>query len=334
MTQAIFAALALLIAISCSRQVQYPRAPVPGPIRHSSVHQAMQHQVMNAVTAGEGDLEVQALRKAVLADPANLPARMDLAERYAQMGFPELAAEHYRLAASHHPESAEIHVNLARHLRARDMGVEAAGLLDTFLARRSDPLPEAHAWAGILHDELGQLAVGESEHRRAISESEAPLDFLHNNLGYNLLLQGRSGEAVREFRRALELAPRSEIARNNLGVALTTGNGSGDERSGDPTQAVKHWQSVGGPSVAHSNLAAVLIEQGRYAEARREINIALGYKPDNVVALHNLALVSQLDGQPAVLPLNRAPSFWKKFGMIVGGGRKDASPPATVAAAR
>lgn len=284
---------------------------------------------MNALNAGEGDLEVQALRKAVLNDPANLAARMDLAQRYASMGFPELAAEHYRLAADHHPDDPEIQINLARHLRTHDMTVEAARLLDTFLARRSDPMPDVHAWAGILHDELGQLAVGETEHRRAIKESESPQSLLHNNLGYNLLLQGRSDEAVSEFRRALELSPHSEFARNNLGVALT-----GDRVPGDTVEAVKYWQSVGGPSTAHSNMAAVLIEQGRYADARKEINIALGYRPDNPAALHNLALVSQLDGQPAALPLNRTPSFWKKFGMMVGGGRKGANPPATLAAGR
>ena len=81
-------------------------------------------------------------------------------------------------------------------------------------------------------------------------------------------------------------------------------------------------------------MAAVLIEQGRFADARREINIALGYKPDNPAALHNLALVSQLDGQPAALPLNRPPSFMRKFGMIFSGGRKGANPPTALAAAR
>jgi tetratricopeptide (TPR) repeat protein len=321
MTRPALALAAILLSSACSRQVQYARAPQvpPNPIR-----QTMERQILNALNAGEGDLEIQAMRQAVLANPANLDARTRLAERYAQMGFPEVAVEHYRLAASHHPDDPEVHVNLARQLRARDMGVEAAKLLDGFLARRADKLPEAHAWAGILHDELGQLAVGESQHRQAIRESEEPRDYLHNNLGYNLLLQGRSDEAAREFRLALDLAPRSEVARNNLGVAIA-GNG---------LEAVKHWQSVGGPSTAHNNMAAVLIEQGRLAEARKEINIALGYRPDNPAALHNLALVSQLDGLPATLPLNHPPSFWRKFGMMFSGGRSQANPPAAQSAAR
>jgi Flp pilus assembly protein TadD len=39
---------------------------------------------------------------------------------------------------------------------------------------------------------------------------------LHNNLGYNLTLQGKRGEAAAEFHRALAIDGNSEIARNNL----------------------------------------------------------------------------------------------------------------------
>lgn len=308
-----FLLLSLLLSLSCARQVpsaHMPKVP-PHPVR-----QAMERHVANAVDAGDGDLEVQALRRAVLEHPKDVNARTDLASRYLKMGFPELAAEHYRLAAGY-AEDPEVYVTVARGLRAAGMATEAVRLLDKFLAGTPDSPPAARAWSGILHDEVGELAVGESEHRRAIADSTAPRDYLYNNLGYNLLLQGRSNEAEAEFRRALELSPRSEISRNNLGLAL----GSSDE-------AVQHWQSVSGPAAAHNNMAAVHIEQGRYPEARRELNLSLGYDPGNDAALHNLALVSQLDGLPAVLPLNRSVSRWKKFGMIFGG-RRNSNPVAS-----
>jgi hypothetical protein len=44
-----------------------------------------------------------------------------------------------------------------------------------------------------------------------------------------------------------------------------------------PTEAVLHLQSISDPATAHSNLAAMLIEQGKYADARKELDLALGY---------------------------------------------------------
>ncbi len=307
------------LGTSCAREAARAKAPVPNPVR-----QTLGKHVENALDAGDGDIESTGLRQAVVANPKDFRSRTALAQRYAKLGFPELAVEHYRLAATLEPDDPAVQIELARQLRANGMNAEAARLLDAFLAARDGVFSEVHAWAGIVHDEAGELAVGETEHRKAIAAAETPEDSLHNNLGYNLLLQGRSPEAQAEFRKALELSPRSEIARNNLGMAL--GAGSPD--------SVAHWQSVLGPSAAHNNMAAALIEQSRYPEARKELNIALGYKPDNSAALHNLALVSRLDGQPAVLPFSRPPGSWKGLGWIFKGGRRDSRQAAPVRAAR
>lgn len=315
----------LLLAISCSqRQTARVAAPKPAVAAQHPIRQTLRRQVAQAVDAGDGDLQIAALRKTVGTDPKNLAARKQLAAKYAAAGFPELALDHYRIAAAQFPEDPALRIEVAKQLRVLDMPGEGARLLDVFLAGRASAPAEVHAWAGILHDESGELAVGETEHRRAIERSSEPREYLHNNLGYNLMLQGRSGDAQREFRRALEIAPRSEIARNNLAESL-----------GESKEALTHWQSILGPSAAHNNLAAVLIEKGQYQEARKEINIALGYKPDNAAALHNLALVSQLDGQPAILPMNRATvSAWRKFTGAIKGEKPDAKPAAPIRAAR
>src|SRR5438445_335406 len=84
-------------------------------------------------------------------------------------------------------------------------------------------------------------AVGEEAHRAALALG-TKLDSLHNNLGYNLLMQGRSKEAAEEFGEALKLRPDSEVARNNLGIALAA----------TPQEALLHWQSVSDPATAHS----------------------------------------------------------------------------------
>lgn len=57
------------------------------------------------------------------------------------------------------------------------------------------------------------------------------------------------------------------------------------------------------PASAHNNLAAALIEQGRYLDARGQLDIALGYNRRHPAALNNLKLVSELDGRPAEVHL-------------------------------
>jgi Flp pilus assembly protein TadD len=117
-------------------------------------------------------------------------------------------------------------------------------------------------------------------------------------------MQKRYSEAAFEFRQALKVRPDSEVARNNLGMALASTPGE---------QAVLHWQSISDPATAHSNMAAMLIEQGRYAEARKELDLALGYNKSHSAALNNLKLVSELDGKPAVIPLKPVRTKWGKF---------------------
>ena len=50
-------------------------------------------------------------------------------------------------------------------------------------------------------------------------------------------------------------------------------------------QAISNWQTASDPATAHSNLAAVWIEKGNYAEARKELVIALGYNRTHPAAL-------------------------------------------------
>src|SRR5205085_11014193 len=122
--------------------------------------------------------------------------------------------------------------------------------------------PEYASWLGVLRDESGQLQAGETAHRQAI-EIDAAADYLHNNLGYNPLMQGKNGEAAAEFREALKRNPASLVARNNLGMALARQDAS--------REAVANWQSVSDPATAHNNLAAGWMEKRNYVAARAEL---------------------------------------------------------------
>ena len=104
---------------------------------------------------------------------------------------------------------------------------------------------------------------------------------------------------------------RPRDSRNILWQRAAFGGNGGV--AAEDVDAVLHWQSISDPATAHSNMAALLIEQARYAEARKELDLALGYNRNHAAALSNLKLVSELDGKPAVIPIKPIRTKWGKF---------------------
>ncbi|MGH9675076.1 MAG: hypothetical protein ACRD44_18035, partial [Bryobacteraceae bacterium] len=98
------AAVAAMLSACSQRQPPGPSAGVP------AVTATMQRQVLNAIDAGDGDLRVRQLRHKMALAPREIGVRKELARRYQELGCPELAVEHYRLACVEFPDSAELHV--------------------------------------------------------------------------------------------------------------------------------------------------------------------------------------------------------------------------------
>jgi tetratricopeptide (TPR) repeat protein len=284
---------AIVLLASCAHQSQTAAVKTP------PAPSAMQRQVLNAVDAGDGDIELKTLRARIIAEPANLNARLELGKAYEQRGYPELAIDHYRWATEHSPESAEAQLVLARALDFAGYLDQGIASLSAFLKDHPQDGPTLYSWLGIMRDDASDWKGSEQAYREAMSKSKEDRDYLHNNLGYALLKQGENEKAAAEFRAALKLNPHSEIARGNLGLALAPAS---------PKEAIVNWQSMNDPASAHSNMAAVLIEQGKYSEARKELEVALQYNRKNSAALANLELLSGLDGKPAALPLFTKPA--------------------------
>jgi Flp pilus assembly protein TadD len=296
MRRVLFAVAAPLLISSCAQHNQSAAVKTP------STPSVMDRQIRNAVDAGDGDAELRMLRARVIDSPASLSARLELGQAYERRGYPELALDHYRWATEHSPESADAHLMLARALDHTDHSAEAIALLEGFLKTHPQTGPTLYSWLGIMRDDAGDWKGSEEAYREAMAKASEDHDYLHNNLGYSLLRQGQNEKAAAEFRSALKLNPRSEIARDNLGVAL----------SANPKEAILNWQSLNEPATAHSNMAAVLIEQGKYAEARQELQIALQYNQSNPAALKNLELLSSLDGKPATIPTVTPTTRWSR----------------------
>ena len=275
----------------------------------------MVRQAQNAVEAGDGDLELRRLRQFLAANPKNPDARVLLARYYEGRGLPDLALEHYRLAATQFPESPAIAIAFAKTLRAMGNPAEGARTLQEFAARQSRANADVLSLEAILEDEQGQHAAAETAHRAAIAAAPDQSG-LHNNLGYNLLSQGRTDAAIEEFRRAIEFDPKSDIAHNNLAGALARSSSAANDTS---REAVSEWRRSTGEAEAHNNMAAVLIEQGRFDEARAELAQALSIDPSLGAAMSNLRLVAERDGRPVTLPARasntRKPrvSLWAKI---------------------
>ena len=287
-----------LLLGGCASKNRVSRVTVPA----HSLQPVMRRQVLNAVDAGEGNPRVRNLRERMAEKPKNVRLRLELAAEYSRTGYPELELEHLRLAVERFPESEAAVVALSRALLRVKRAGEAEKRLNEFLAKRDKPSANVLSWAGIVQDELGKWKDGEPLHRRAV-ELAPGRDALHNNLGYNLLMQGRKGDAAEEFRRALDLNPSSETARNNLGLSL------GDQ----PEAAITQFRQTADLAVAHNNLAAYLYEKGDVAGARKELELALEYRKDSPKILENLRNLAALDGMPIQMPRTEQHSFWRTF---------------------
>ncbi|MBI2687103.1 MAG: tetratricopeptide repeat protein [Acidobacteria bacterium] len=298
MRMAMTAVAAGVLLGGCASKAKTSRVTVPA----NSIQPVMQRQVLNAVDAGEGNPRIRALREKIAEEPQNVRARVELAEEYQKAGYAELELEHLRLALERFPESEPAVIALARSLVRVDRAQEAAMHLRSFLVKTEKPSANLLSWTGIANDEQGKFKEGEPFHRQALEKAPSR-DQLHNNLGYNLLMQGRKSEAAEEFRRALELNPASETARNNLGLAL------GDQ----PAAAISQFRQASDIAVAHNNLAAYLYEKGDVAGARKELELALEYRKDMPQILDNLRKISAVDGVPIRMPQKERHSFWQTF---------------------
>jgi Flp pilus assembly protein TadD len=225
---AALAGIAMLCA-SCAH-----RTPVTAS---TGVGATLGKHIQNAIDAGDGDLEVRAMRQRLAANADDLDARLALARRYAQRGLPDLALEHYRLAAARFPDSAPVALGVAKMLRELSQQEAALQSLQAFLAAHPNASWEALSLQGILFDERGKYTEAETSHRAALA-LDANRSALHNNLGYNLTLQGKRDAAIAEFHRALELDATSDYAKNNLAM-LEAMNGKGVNG-----QSVNLWKRV------------------------------------------------------------------------------------------
>lgn len=116
---------------------------------------------------------------------------------------------------------------------------------------------------------------------------------VHYNLGLALQSQGKRIEAIREYRKTLEIDNSHAEAHNNLAAALAA--------SDELDDAIDHFRRVVElkPDYAegHCNLGNALSSQSRFDEAIGHYRRAIELKIDYAKAYNNLAVALKQTGQ-------------------------------------
>jgi tetratricopeptide (TPR) repeat protein len=115
----------------------------------------------------------------------------------------------------------------------------------------------------------------------------------YNNLGFYLSGQGRSAEAMENYRLSLKINPAYEDALNNLGYAL-----AGQKKY---SEAIPLYEAAlrirPNHAEVHNNLGNALSETGKIDDAINHYLIVLRQKPDHADAHNNLGIALAMKGK-------------------------------------
>jgi tetratricopeptide (TPR) repeat protein len=115
----------------------------------------------------------------------------------------------------------------------------------------------------------------------------------HDNLGVVVQERGELDEAIRHFRRSLEIEPHQHEAYNNLGNAMRT-RGELDEAVAQIRRSLEVEPNY---VLAHNSLGLALHDRGEYDAAVRSFERALQIRPDLAAAHTNLGITLAAQGR-------------------------------------
>lgn len=239
---------------------------------------------LGAALADVGDTAraEEVLLSAAETAPADSRVRKELGILYAKMGRPAAALEAMEQARRLDPDLPEHHNNLGKLLLEAGRASEAESAFREAIRLQPD-LAAAHANLGNLLAAQGDLDQAEESWKRAIAADSSAAEARFN---YASVLTRRQAwaEAKRQLQAAVEAQPGLAPAQTLLGNLL--------EIEGDWQQAVQRYRLAIAASPrfpdARWSLAAALIEAGRVADARRELEDLLRIAPNHTEARQTL----------------------------------------------
>lgn len=220
------------------------------------------------------------------------------------------ATEYWGKAASDNPTDTKAAVNYARNLKA--MGQKQQALIVMQEAHRHNPMNRE------INSEYGRLALEHDQFSAAEKLLEAADDASNPDWrvisarGAVLAKQGRHGEAVPFFERALAVSPDNPSVMNNLAMAQAM------EGRPAKAEALLRQAVAAQPSDQRlsQNLALVLGLQGKHKEAEA---IGQGTLPPDLAA-HNGDVLKQMVGAEPVPQPVPAPALASSDGVRPAAG--------------
>ncbi|MAE67369.1 MAG: hypothetical protein CMJ18_24175 [Phycisphaeraceae bacterium] len=165
------------------------------------------------ILGGDAASGEEAVRRAMQIDPRYGAPHNNLGNLLREQGHLDKAMEHFRRALDLDGPSAEVYYNLGLSLAMSGRLQEAVEQYRRGLRLRPDSIRTLNN-LGVTLMMLDQPTVAQSYFMQALQYGESPQ--VHTNLGDVLAIQGRREDAIRHYRRALELDPGFARAREHL----------------------------------------------------------------------------------------------------------------------
>ena len=246
-----------------------------------------------AFEEGRYEAAVQALTKAVAADPKDYYSHFTLALAYGALRKDTEAIAEYRKTLELKPSLYEAELNAGMMLVRDKEPAEALPLLEDAVRQKPGELrPQFYMAEALL--ETGAPERAEESFRAALAiDPKSP----ESNLGMAQALarQGKLAEAAPVFRRAIELDPSYRNALLELARLY--------DKNNQPAEAIAIYKEFPGNGAASERLGQLLVESKQYAEGVSRLEAA--YAKDPSAANRNLlAQAYILNGQrEKALPL-------------------------------
>lgn len=228
--------------------------------------------------------------------PNNSRAHNNLGAALGDQGLFEDSLVEFRTALKLAPRYGTAYYNLGKTLTQLGRNDEAIGYLETALEMITEggnrERAAAQSQLAFAFYNLNKIEDAVRHFRRAL-ELDPDTPAAYYNLANALSRQGKVDEAIARYEEALQLDPRYAAAHTNLANVLY--------KQGELDEAAVHYQKALAinprQKESHCSLGAILIEQGKLDEAMSHCHEAVRIDPEFAEAFHNLGRALWLKGQ-------------------------------------
>ena len=176
------------------------------------------------------------------------------------------------------------------YFEAGDMEKAEQAFLDALEA--DSYYTDSHNFLGAVYSEMGRPIDAEREYQVALADPTYPTpELVHLNLALLYAEQGRNEEALRNFRKSVEISPRYYKGHFEL-ASFLDGEGKLDEAATEYLVALPGYQSSGD---YHYRLGLTYFRLGDKQNARASLNKVLDISPGSENAAQATELLRLLD---------------------------------------